>query len=91
MWIRSDFSDDQGHFLWIMADPVSSYSAFDIHIGWKVVRELRIEPPTQVENMRFGGATTLIVVLGEAKAVISWDNRSGKPENRVFPPLKMMF
>lgn len=78
-----------------MADPVSSYSAFDIHfdihIGWKVERELRIEPPIQVENMRFGGATTLIVVLGGAKAVISWDIRSGKPGNRVFPPLKMMF
>ena len=42
----------------------SSYSSFVIHVFWNVECEARIEPPTQTEYFRSGGAMTLIFIVG---------------------------
>jgi hypothetical protein len=45
-----------------MAGPASSNSALLIHIGFKMDKEDKIDPPIQAENFLSGGATTLIFI-----------------------------
>merc|ERR1719359_989875 len=76
----------QKHFLWTIVGPDSSYSPFEIHICWKVLRDERMEPPIHTEYLRSGGATTLIFMVEGAKAVSSLVIRSPMPANIVVPP-----
>merc|ERR1719213_1390679 len=76
----------QKHFLWTIVGPDSSYSPFEIHICWKVLREERMEPPIHTEYLRSGGATTLIFIVEGARAVSSLVMRSPMPANMVVPP-----
>merc|ERR1712056_176839 len=69
-----------------MVGPDSSYSPLEIHICWKVLSELRIEPPIHTEYLRSGGATTLIFMVEGASAVSSFVMRSPMPSNIVVPP-----
>merc|ERR1719464_506755 len=69
-----------------MVGPDSSYSVFEIHICWKVLRDDRMEPPIHTEYFRSGGATTLIFIVDGARAVISLVMRSPIPANMVVPP-----
>merc|ERR1719420_261032 len=80
-WIPS-----QKHFLCTMVGPDSSYSLFEIHICWKVLKEDKIEPPIHTEYLRSGGATTLIFIVEGANAVSSLVMRSPMPANMVVPP-----
>jgi len=73
-----------------MEGPDSSYSAFEIHIVWKVLSELRMDPPIHVEYLRSGGATTLIFIYEAAMLTISLLSRSDMPSNIVLPPERMM-
>ena len=41
-----------------MDGPDSSYSALEIHICWKVLKEAKMDPPIHTEYFRSGGATT---------------------------------
>merc|ERR1712222_214519 len=77
---------DQKHFLWTMVGPDSSYSLFEIHICWKVLREDKMEPPIHTEYLRSGGAMTLIFIVEGARAVSSFVTRSPMPWNMVVPP-----
>ena len=43
-----------------MPGPDSSYSCFEHHMFWKVLRDAKIEPPIHTEYFRSGGATILI-------------------------------
>ena len=52
--------------------PDSSYSCFEIHMFWNVLRDARIEPPIHTEYLRSGNATTLIFIVDGAKAVSSF-------------------
>merc|ERR1719271_1048153 len=76
----------QKHLRCTIVGPDSSYSAFEIHICWKVLSEERMEPPIQTEYLRSGGATTLIFMVDGAKAVNSLVMRSPMPANIVVPP-----
>merc|ERR1712003_324124 len=76
----------QKHLRCTIVGPDSSYSPFEIHICWKVERELRIEPPIHTEYLRSGGATTLIFMVEGASAVSSFVMRSPMPANIVVPP-----
>jgi len=69
-----------------MAGPDSSYSAFEIHIDWKVDREARMDPPIHTEYFLSGGAMILIFMVGGARAEISFCMRSAIPGNIVDPP-----
>merc|ERR1712124_130391 len=69
----------QKHFLWTMVGPDSSYSCFEIHICWNVLRDDRMEPPIHTEYFRSGGATTLIFIVDGARAVSSLVMRSPMP------------
>merc|ERR1719359_1711370 len=79
-------SSSQKHFLWTIVGPDSSYSCFEIHICWNVLRDDRMEPPIQTEYFRSGGATTLIFIVDGARAVSSFVMRSPIPVNMVVPP-----
>jgi len=58
-----------------MLGPASSYSALVIHIDWNVPRAERIDPPIHTEYLRSGGAMTFTVIVGGARAVISFVRR----------------
>merc|ERR1711957_762221 len=81
----------QKHFLWTIVGPDSSYSPFEIHICWKVLKEDKMEPPIHTEYFLSGGATTLIFIVDGAKAVNSLVMRSPIPRNIVVPPDSTMF
>ena len=68
-----------------MEGPDSSYSALEIHICWKVLKEAKMEPPIHTEYLRSGGATTLIFMVEGARAVSSLVMRSAMPGNIVVP------
>ena len=68
-----------------MLGPASSYSAFVIHMDWKVDNEARMEPPIHTEYLRSGGAMILIFMVLGAKAVISFCMRSAMPGYMVVP------
>merc|ERR1712139_746902 len=85
------FRSTQKHLRWTMLGPDSSYSCLEIHICWKVEREARIDPPIQTEYFLSGGATTLIFMVGGARAVISFCIRSAIPGNIVEPPDNTVF
>merc|ERR1712178_447530 len=76
----------QKHFLCTIVGPDSSYSPFEIHICWKVLKEDKIDPPIQTEYLRSGGAITLIFMVDGARAVNSLVMRSPIPVNIVVPP-----
>merc|ERR1711900_156465 len=76
----------QKHLRCTIVGPDSSYSAFEIHICWKVLSDERIEPPIHTEYFRSGGATTLIFMVDGARAVSSFVMRSPIPWNIVVPP-----
>ena len=42
---EKNYEEFEKHFLWIIEDPCSAYSAFVIHIVWNVDKEAKIEPP----------------------------------------------
>jgi hypothetical protein len=65
---------------------LSSYSCLDIHICWKVDRDVRIEPPIQIEYFLSGGAMIFTFMLEGANAVISLCILSARPGYMVFPP-----
>merc|ERR1712072_571949 len=81
----------QKHFVWIIDGPASSYSCFETHICWNVLREDKMEPPIQTEYFRSGGATTLIFIVDGARAVSSFVMRSPMPWNIVVPPESTTF
>merc|ERR1712061_287478 len=83
---KHDAKGAQKHFRWTIVGPDSSYSPFDIHICWKVLSDDRMEPPIHTEYLRSGGATTLIFIVEEARAVSSFVMRSPMPWNMVVPP-----
>ena len=69
-----------------------------MNIGWKFVKEARIEPPIQAENFRSGGSKTLIFMVEGANAITSLCILSFKTEiNRhlhlsmLVPPAKTIF
>merc|ERR1712146_308982 len=74
------------HLRWTMAGPDSSYSSFEIHICWNAESDARIDPPTQTEYLRSGGAMILIFIVAGARAVSSFCMRSAMPGNMVEPP-----
>merc|ERR1719361_1945158 len=74
-----------------MVGPDSSYSPFEIHICWKVLRDDGIDPPIHTEYLRSGGATTFIFMVEGAKAVSSFVMRSPMPMNIVVPPERTTF
>merc|ERR1712093_583031 len=76
----------QKHFLWTIVGPDSSYSPFEIHICWKVLKDDKIDPPIHTEYLRSGGAMTLIFIVDGARAVSSLVMRSPIPWNIVVPP-----
>merc|ERR1712118_259049 len=76
----------QKHLRCTIVGPDSSYSAFEIHICWKVLSEERIDPPIHTEYLRSGGATTLIFIVEGASCVNSFVMRSPMPLNIVVPP-----
>merc|ERR1719487_2329004 len=76
----------QKHLRWTIVGPDSSYSCFEIHICWKVLREDRMDPPIHTLYLRSGGATTLIFMVDGASAVSSFVIRSPMPVNIVVPP-----
>merc|ERR1719162_1269747 len=80
----------QKHFLCTIVGPDSSYSDFEIHICWKVLKDERMEPPIHTEYFRSGGATTLIFMVDGARAVSSLVMRSPTPVNIVVPPESTM-
>lgn len=82
--------NDQKHFLWTIEDPVYWYSAFVIHMAWKVDKELKIDPPIQTKNFLSAGATTLIFMVEGASWVTYLFNLSGIPGYIVVPPLITM-
>jgi hypothetical protein len=57
---------------------------------WNVLKEARIDPPIQTLYFLSGGATTLILMLLGARAVISLFILSAMPGNIVDPPLRTM-
>jgi hypothetical protein len=79
----------QKHFLWMMAAPCSWNSDLVIHIAWKVVNELRMEPPIQGRNCRSGGPTTLTFVVEGMRVCSYLEVLSVVPGNMVDPPLRM--
>merc|ERR1711869_183357 len=81
----------QKHLRCTIVGPDSSYSAFEIHICWKVLSEDRMEPPIQTEYFLSGGATTLIFIVDGARAVSSLVMRSPMPWNIVVPPERTTF
>merc|ERR1719171_1471953 len=83
--------DPQKHFLWTIVGPDSSYSLFEIHICWNVLRDDKMDPPIQTEYLRSGGATTLIFIVDGARAVSSFVMRSPIPANIVVPPESTTF
>ena len=80
----------QKHLRWIIFGPFSSYSCLVIHIVWKVERDARMDPPSQTEYLRSGGASTLILLFVGAKACISCHILSAIPSKRVDPPLRII-
>eukprot|EP00931_Biecheleriopsis_adriatica_P112090 TRINITY_DN8660_c0_g1_i5.p1 TRINITY_DN8660_c0_g1~~TRINITY_DN8660_c0_g1_i5.p1 ORF type:complete len:128 (-),score=22.30 TRINITY_DN8660_c0_g1_i5:3-335(-) len=76
----------QKHLRCTIEGPLSSYSPFEIHICWNVLREDRMEPPIHTLYLRSGGATTLIFIVEGARAVSSFVMRSPIPVNIVVPP-----
>ena len=74
----------------MMAAPCSWNSDLVIHIAWKVVSELRIEPPIHGRNCRSGGPTTFILVVEGMSVCNYFDVLSVVPGNMVDPPLRMM-
>merc|ERR1712124_169266 len=69
-----------------MLGPASSNSSLVIHMDWKVAKEERMDPPIHTEYLRSGGATTLIFMVGGARATISLVRRSWMPGYMVEPP-----
>ena len=57
---------------------------------WKVLKELKMEPPIQTEYFLSGGAMTLIFIEEGAKATTSLLSLSAMPGNMVVPPDKTM-
>merc|ERR1711979_42941 len=86
-----DWKRSQKHFLCTMVGPDSSYSPFEIHICWNVLKDERMEPPIHTEYFRSGGATTLIFIVEGARAVSSFVIRSPIPPNIVVPPERTTF
>merc|ERR1711993_31841 len=76
----------QKHFLWTIVGPDSSYSPFEIHICWNVLRDDKMEPPIQTEYFLSGGATTLIFIVDGTNADNSFVILSPMPANIVVPP-----
>merc|ERR1719238_1553886 len=76
----------QKHLRCTIVGPDSSYSAFEIHICWKVLSEERMDPPIHTEYFRSGGAITLIFIVDGARAVSSFVMRSPMPVYIVVPP-----
>merc|ERR1712146_483955 len=83
---RSPPPSAQKHLRCTIVGPDSSYSAFEIHICWKVLSEERMEPPIQTEYFRSGGVITRILTVDGAKAVSSLVMRSPMPVYAVVPP-----
>ena len=58
----------------------------EIHICWKVGKELKIDPPIHTQYLRPGGATTVIFMVDKARAPNSLVIRSPMPADMVVPP-----
>jgi len=69
-----------------MVGPVSSNSDLVTHNVWNELKDDKMEPPIQTENLLSAGATTLILMVEGARAVISLVSLSGMPVNMVVPP-----
>ena len=74
-----------------MDGPDSSYSCFEIHICWNVLKLAKIEPPIQTEYFLSGGAIILIFIVDGASAVISFCILSAIPGYMVVPPDRTEF
>ena len=69
-----------------MEGPDSSYSCLVNHNEWKVGCEAIIEPPSQTEYLRSGGAIIPILIVNGAELTSSLYKRSTMPGNIVLPP-----
>lgn len=81
-----------GALLCTMDGPTSAYSSFRIQFEWNVLKEDKMDPPTQVKSWRCGSENTLTMIVlleGTIRDNSDW-SRSWKPENRVVPPDKTM-
>ena len=70
--------------------PLSSYSAYVIHMVEKELSPDRMLPPIQTENLLSGGAMTLIFMLVGARVVTSFESLSAIPGYMVVPPERTM-
>ncbi len=48
-------------FRFMIEGPYSSYSALEIHTGWKTPREARMLPPSHVDEFFSGRRVTLVL------------------------------
>lgn len=62
-----------------------------MNMGWKLLREARMEPPIQEENLRSGGSKTLIFMVEGARAITSFCSRSFRFFSMLVPPAITMF
>ena len=61
----------QKHLRWMTLGPLSSNSAFEIHIVWKVESVAWMEPPSQAEYLRSGFSMIFVRWLCGASVLIS--------------------
>ena len=79
------------HLRWTIIGPLSSYSALEIHICWKVLSDERMEPPIHTLYFLSGGAMTFTFTVEGARAHSSLVMRSPMPGIIVEPPDRTMF
>lgn len=82
---------NQIHFLIMILEPTSSYSALSIHWFLKVESDASTEPPIQTEYLRSFCAMTLTFMVDATSLLTSISRRSSKPCYMDEPPDKMMF
>ena len=81
----------QKHLRWTYVGPCYRKYCFVMNIGWKLLKEAKIEPPIHDENLRYGGSKTLIFIVEGAKAMTSFCNLSFKFLSILVPPAITIF
>jgi len=79
------------HFLIIILDPTSSYSALSIHWFLKVDKDASTLPPIQTDYLRSFCAITFTFIVDATSLLTSNSRRSSRPCYMDEPPDKMMF
>ena len=57
-----------------------------MNMGWKLLKDARMEPPIHEENFLSGGSNTLIFIVEGAKATTYFWRRSFKFLSMLVPP-----